>query len=59
MPTYIILRTQDNQPCVSTTYPQCLPDRETMARMYAAGYVLLEDGRKTTAARRKELLKPT
>lgn len=57
MPTWTILRTQDNQPCVSTQYPSCLPGRGTMARMYAAGYVLLEDGKRTTATRRRELLK--
>lgn len=57
MPTWTILRTSDNRPCVTTTYPECLPDRDTLARMYAAGYVLLEDGRKTTAARRRELTK--
>lgn len=57
MPIWTILRTQDNQPCMSTSFPECLPDRDTLAALYAAGYVLLEDGKKTTAAHRRELTK--
>lgn len=56
MPTYEIRRLQDGTACMTTTHLSCLPDGEELASLYAAGYVLLENGRKTTAARRKELL---
>lgn len=39
-----------------TTHLSCLPSPESLASMYAAGLLLLENGRKTTAARRKELM---
>lgn len=55
MPTYTIERPAEGRVLMTTQYPQCLPDARTLATLYASGHVLLEDGRKTTAARRREL----
>ena len=44
----IVLRTTDHL--------SCLPDRDKLASIYDAGLILYEDGRKTTQARRRELL---
>lgn len=56
MTTYAITRPMDGATLMTTQHLSCLPDADALASLYASGHVLLEDGRKTTAARRKELL---
>lgn len=55
MPTFTIVRPADNTTLLTTTHLPCLPDARELAVHYSLGHVLLEDGRKTTAARRREL----
>lgn len=54
--TYTVTRPAEGRTLMHTTHLSCLPDADALASLYASGHVLLEDGRRTTAARRKELL---
>lgn len=56
MHTYTIERPSEGRVLMQTAYPSCLPDARTLAALYASGHVLLEDGKKTTATRRRELM---
>lgn len=55
MPTYTI-RDDRGRTLWHTDHVSCLPDPEALASMYDAGLALYESSRKTTAARRKELM---
>jgi len=54
--TYVVKRLSDGLVCLTVTHISCIPDARDLASLYGAGYVLLENGRKTSATRRKELL---
>lgn len=56
MAAYTIERPSEGRVLMTTQYPRCLPDARTLAALYASGHILLEDGRKTTANRRRELM---
>ena len=56
MPTFTIERPSEGRVLMQTSYPSALPDARTLAALYASGHILLEDGKKTTANRRKELM---
>ena len=56
MTTYTITRPSEGRTLMTTQHLSCLPDADDLASLYASGHLLLEDGRKTTVARRKELM---
>ena len=56
MNTYAVVRPSEGRTLMTTEHLSCLPDAGALASMYDAGLLLLENGRKTTAARRKELM---
>lgn len=56
MTTYAVTCPGDGATLMTTQHLSCLPSPESLASMYAAGLLLLENGRKTTATRRKELM---
>ena len=54
--TYAITRPSEGRTLMCTDHASCLPAPGELASLYATGHLLLENGRKTTAARRKELM---
>lgn len=54
--TYAITRPAEGRTLMYTDHASCLPDPDELASLYATGHLLLENGRKTTATRRKELM---
>lgn len=54
--TYAVTRPSEGRTLMTTQHLSCLPDKDALASLYDSGHLLLENGRKTTVARRKELM---